>query len=95
MAKRIDIGEKSFRLRRGVLVEIPKKWIGKTLSPQSKRKRDSKFSRKSIVDRPKFRWNEMGTKPETKRTCCEKYNRYKRGEDVFDEANEFEEQVEK
>lgn len=90
MAKRIDIGEKSFRLRRGVLVEIPKKWIGKTLSGQTKSSRDSKQTRKSIVDRPKFRWNKMGTKPETKRTSCENYNRYKRGEDVFNETNEYE-----
>ena len=89
MAKRIDIGEKSFRLRRGVLVEIPKKWIDKTLSGQTKSKRDSKQTRKSIVDRPKFRWNELGTKSETKRTCCENYNRYKRGEDVFGEVDEY------
>jgi len=89
MKRSIEIDGRKFRERRGVLVEIPKKWVGKTLTPQTKRKRDSKFSRKSIVNSPKLRWNEMSTKCGTKRTSCEKYNRYKRGEDVFGEANEY------
>lgn len=89
MKRSIEIDGRMFRERRGKLVEIPKKWVGQTLDPQTKRKRDSKFSRKSIVDSPKLRWNKMGTKCGVKRTSCEKYNRYKRGEDVFGEANEY------
>ena len=31
------------RIRRGKVVEIPEKWVGKTLHPQTKRKRRSKL----------------------------------------------------
>jgi len=43
MAK-VIIGEdgKHYRMRRGKLVEIPPEWVGKTLHPQTKRKRKSK-----------------------------------------------------
>ena len=92
MAKRIDIGEKSFRLRRGVLVEIPKKWVGKTLSGQTKRKRQSKLTRKQKNQGFGRVWKnprkEIGWG-----TCS--YLRYKRGEDVFDELNEYDQEVEK
>jgi len=39
--------EKHFRMRRGELVEIPEKWVGKVAHPQSKRKRPSKLTRKA------------------------------------------------
>lgn len=41
MARVIRCDGKSFRLRRGKLVEIPPEWVGKTLHPQTKRKRAS------------------------------------------------------
>ncbi len=41
MSKRIIIDGKAFRERRGKLVEIPAEWVGKTLYPQTKRKRHS------------------------------------------------------
>lgn len=86
MIRRIDIEGKSFRMRRGVLVEIPKKWIGKTLDGQTKRKRQSKLTRK---EKNKghgscSKWNRSigyGN---------DKYLRYCRGEDVFDEVNNYE-----
>ena len=42
MAKRIEIDGKFYRYRRGKLVQIPDEWVGKTLHPQTKRKRASK-----------------------------------------------------
>ena len=39
MAKRIQIGDKYFRLRRGVLVEIPEKWVGICADPQAIRRK--------------------------------------------------------
>lgn len=83
MAKRIDIGEKSFRLRRGVLVEIPKKWIGKTLSEQTKRKRQSKLTRKEKNNGFKFGKRELGGGSKNS------YLGYKRGEDIFGEVDEY------
>ena len=47
MAKRVEIDNKFFRIRRNVLVEIPKQWVGKTLDGQTKRKRQSKLTRKN------------------------------------------------
>ena len=41
------VEEKFYRERRGELVEIPEKWVGKTLDPQTKRKRPSKLTRKA------------------------------------------------
>lgn len=41
--KRVD---KSFRWRRGQLVEIPPEWVGQTVHPQQIRKRQSKLPRK-------------------------------------------------
>ena len=80
MKKRVEIDGKYFRVRRGVLVQIPKKWIGKTLSSQTKRKRQSKETRKQ-KNLTKMSWNrEIG---------FGKYMKYKRGEDVFGELNEY------
>lgn len=42
MSKRIQIGNKFYRMRRGKLVEIPDEWLGKTTHPQTIRKRESK-----------------------------------------------------
>jgi hypothetical protein len=42
MAKRIQIGEKYYRKRRGRLIEIPEEWLGKVTHPQTIRKRKSK-----------------------------------------------------
>jgi hypothetical protein len=42
MAKLIKIGNQAFRKRRGKLVEIPPEWVGKTVHPQTIRKRPSK-----------------------------------------------------
>ena len=49
MSKRIEINGKFYRKRDGKLVEIPTEWVGKTLHPQTKRKRQSKQT-KSIRD---------------------------------------------
>jgi hypothetical protein len=52
--KRIDTPDGSFRKRRGKLVRIPDEWVGKTVDPQTIRKRKSKksqgrrFRRKAI-----------------------------------------------
>lgn len=86
MAKRVQIDGKYFRLRRGVLVEIPEKWVGKTLDGQTKRKRQSKLTRKS---------KNMGNGKAWKNPRRNlghgdnKYLRMKRGEDVFGESNEY------
>ena len=42
MTKRIQIGNHFYRIRRGVLVLIPDEWVGKTVHPQTIRKRKSK-----------------------------------------------------
>lgn len=39
MSKRIEIDGKFYRERRGVLVEIPPEWVGKTVHKQTIRKR--------------------------------------------------------
>lgn len=44
MSKRTLIDGKYYRMRRGELVEIPNEWVGKTLYPQTKRKRHSNNS---------------------------------------------------
>jgi len=84
MAKRVLIDDKFFRLRRGVLVEIPEKWVGKTLDGQTKRKRQSKMTRKEKNNGFKLGIRELGGGAKNS------YLRYKRGEDVFDEQNEHE-----
>lgn len=43
--KRIQIGSKVYRIRRGELVEIPEEWVGKTLH-ERKSKRGGKRTRK-------------------------------------------------
>jgi len=42
MAKRILIGNNFYRVRRGKLVLIPEYWVGKTVHPQTIRKRKNK-----------------------------------------------------
>lgn len=44
--KRIEIDGKYYRMRRGKLVLIPDEWVGSTLHPQPKRKRQSKQIKK-------------------------------------------------
>ena len=39
MAKLIREGSKYYRMRRGILVEIPSEWVGKVTHPQTIRKR--------------------------------------------------------
>lgn len=46
MAKLIRLADGCYRMRRGRLVKIPPRWVGNTLSKQTKRKRQSKFPRK-------------------------------------------------
>ena len=55
MAKRIEIGGKFYRKRRGELIEIPEEWVGNTVHSQTIRKRPSKagkgtrlFKRKAV-----------------------------------------------
>lgn len=42
MSKRIQMGNKFYRMRRGKLVEIPDVWLGKTTHPHTIQKRESK-----------------------------------------------------
>jgi hypothetical protein len=46
MAKRIEIDGKFYRKRRGKLVEIPSKWVGREPTKQTIRKRPSKLTGK-------------------------------------------------
>lgn len=46
MSARIEKDGKFYRMRRGVLVEIPAEWVGQTTHPQTIRKRPSKQTRK-------------------------------------------------
>lgn len=46
MSKRTEKDGKLYRVRRGVLVEIPKEWLGNITTPGTIRKRPSKASRK-------------------------------------------------
>ncbi len=46
MAKRIEIDGKFYRMRRGVLVEIPGKWLGRFTTPATIRRRQSKMTGK-------------------------------------------------
>jgi hypothetical protein len=46
MAKRIDIEGKSYRMRRGKLVEIPPKWVGRQTTHKTIRQRPSKLTGK-------------------------------------------------
>jgi len=42
MKRRIEVGGGYYRKRRGIFVLIPEKWLGRTIHPQSIRKRPSK-----------------------------------------------------
>jgi len=53
VSKRIEIDGKFFRKRRGVLVEIPAEWVGKTTDAQTIRKRTSKLPHKQRRRAPK------------------------------------------
>lgn len=44
-SKRIEIAGKFYRMRKGKLVQIPPEWVGKTVDPQTIRKRQSKGGR--------------------------------------------------
>ena len=44
--KRIEIDSKFYRRRRGVLVEIPAQWVGRTVTSQTIAKRPSKAPHK-------------------------------------------------
>ena len=87
MAKRVQIDDKFFRLRRGVLVEIPEKWVGVCADPQAIRKRQSKLTRKNKNKGHGKAWKnpsrDLGHGDD-------KYLRYKRGEDVFHDLEEVE-----
>ncbi len=41
--KRLDLDGKSYRMRRGKLVEIPSEWVGKVTSRETIRQRPSKL----------------------------------------------------
>lgn len=47
MGARIEIHGKFYRMRRGELVQIPAKWVGKVAHPQTIRKRPSKETHKA------------------------------------------------
>lgn len=44
--KRIDKAGKSYRIRRGKLVEIPAEWVGKFPTDKTKRQRPSRMTNK-------------------------------------------------
>lgn len=46
MAKRVELNGKFYRERRGKLVEIPTKWVGRMPNEQSIRQRPSKLPNK-------------------------------------------------
>lgn len=51
MSKLVERDGKSYRMRRGHLVEVPAERVGKTTHPQAIRKRDSKHPRKDRMRR--------------------------------------------
>ena len=75
--KRLDVGKRAYRKRRGKMVEIPEEWVGICASPQTIRKRQSKTTRKNKNDDIKNNGRDFGNG---------KYLKYKRGEDVFYET---------
>lgn len=85
MGKRLDIGGRAFRKRRGEWVEIPEEWIGKVPNPQTIRDRPSKRSRKARNMTIRHRDSEGMYQ-------TNEYMRTKRGERLFgDEYEDFEE----
>lgn len=54
--RRVVIGDKAYRWRRGKLVEIPAAWVGKTTSAQTIRKRPSQLPRKQRMRRDLSGW---------------------------------------
>lgn len=53
MAARIDIDGRSYRVRRGRMVEIPPEWVGNVTHPQTIAKRTSKLIHKLRRGQPK------------------------------------------
>lgn len=86
MGKRFEVAGKYFRVRRGKLVEIPEEWVGKTLSEQTKRKRQSKLTRKQKNQGFGSAWKNP-SKEIGWGTCM--YLRRSRGEDVFGDIDEY------
>jgi hypothetical protein len=58
--KRIEIDGKYYRYRRGVLVEIPMKWVGKITTQGTIRKRESKIPHK-LSRATKWRREKLGS----------------------------------
>jgi hypothetical protein len=66
--KRIEVDGKFYRLRRGKLVEIPEKWVGKVTHPQTSRKRQSHIpSGKKAKELKDDWWNDKRGTETTKR----------------------------
>lgn len=59
MSKRIDIDGKSYRMRRGVMVEIPAEWVGKIPTAQTIRKRPSKQTNKQARELARWRYGRV------------------------------------
>jgi hypothetical protein len=53
--KRIEIDGKFYRKREGKWVEIPPEWVNKTLHPQTRRKRPSKWTAQQRRNIPRHR----------------------------------------
>lgn len=53
--KRIEQDGKSYRIRRGKLVEIPDEWVGQVAFPQKLRRREQTAERKQKKERRRRR----------------------------------------
>lgn len=60
MSKRIEIDGEYYRVRRGVLVKIPKEWVGKVPTKQTISNRNSKLTNK-LARSTKWRVNRFGS----------------------------------
>lgn len=60
--KRIEKDGKFYRMRRGVLVEIPEEWVGKTTYKQTVNKRPSKQIHKLRKNSKSEKWNNVRVK---------------------------------
>lgn len=58
--KRIEIDGKYYRYRRGVMVEIPKKWVNRVTTPATIRHRESKIPHK-LSRATKWRREKLGS----------------------------------
>lgn len=60
MSKRIEIDGKFYRKRRGVLVEIPSEWVGRTVTSKVINRRQSKHIRKlRMTERKEPNWKTL------------------------------------